>query len=428
MNVVEIREARPESPGPSVGEIIDDKYEILRDLGSGAASVVFEARHRFTGRCVALKMIAPETSGTEANELEERLLREARALTMARHPGIVDILDAGVSERGPYIALELLQGRTLEGILATRGKMSTQDAVGLALQLCGALATAHAAGVIHRDVKPSNVIVSRDAHGFERVKIVDFGIAQVRAPAGRKLTGIGALIGTPEYMAPEQLLAFDDIDARADVYALGVMLFECLTAQVPYAGGYPTVLLRATGPGPAPSILPLCPTVEPALADAIEKAMAKNRDDRFQTVQDFARALRAAVSTAGPTTAMLAPGRRVAAAESRKAARAPYRTPVAIVTSDGKRWDGRNEDISCGGMLVISGAPCVVGERLHVRFATPVDGRLVTCPTEVRWVRPARAGEMDGLRALGLAFLDVTPQMRASIRHFVEFMSEDNPT
>ena len=441
--------ARAEEQAPTsarLGEIIDGKYEIVRDLGRGAAGVVFEAKHIFTGRSVALKMVLPQGSAAHSKDLEERLLREARALTIARHPSIVDILDAGVSDKGPYIALELLQGRTLEGILAARGKISSQDAVGLALQLCSALDAAHAADVVHRDLKPSNVIIVRDAHGLERIKLVDFGIAQVRAPRDRKLTGLGALIGTPEYMAPEQLLALDDIDARADVYALGVMLFECLTGQVPYAGEYPMVLLSVTRPGPAPSVIPLCPTLDEALANVVEKAMAKRREDRFQSAAEFGRAIRAAVNGARPNTALLTPARRSAnqppplpkaaatptapqaanSNESRRAARAPYCTPVAILTPDGKRWEGRNEDISAGGMLLVSNAQCVAGQKLRVRFATPVDGRLVTCTADVRWVRDARAGDQSGLRAIGLSFTDATPQMVASIESFVEFMTDAN--
>ena len=436
-----------EAQGPlsaRMGEIVDGKYEIIRDLGRGAAGVVFEARHRFTGRSVAIKMVSPDVGGALAKDLEERLLREARALTIARHPGIVDVLDAGVTERGPYIALELLQGRTLEGILAARGKISTENAVGIALQLCSALSAAHAVDVVHRDLKPSNVLVVRDAHGVERIKLVDFGIAQVRAPGDRKLTGIGALIGTPEYMAREQLLALDDIDARADVYALGVMLFECITGQVPYAGAYPMVLLAVTRPGPAPSMIPLCPTVGDALADVVEKAMAKRREDRFQSAAEFGRAIQAAVSTARPMTSLLTPLQRstrrappqttaqgpaqapqpTPVGDGRSAARAPYCTPVAILTPDGKRWEGRNEDISSGGMLVISNARCAAGERLRVRFATPVDGRLVTCTVEVRWVRDARRGDDSGLRAVGLAFVDATPGMLASIESFVEFAAD----
>jgi serine/threonine protein kinase len=318
--------------------------------------------------------------------------------------------------------------------------------VGLALQLCSALAAAHAVGVIHRDLKPSNIIIVRDAHGAERIKLVDFGVAQVRRPEDRKLTGIGALIGTPEYMAPEQLLAFDDIDERADVYALGITMFECLTGQVPYAGEYPMVLLAVTRPGPAPSILPLCPTVDVALADVIEKAISKRREDRFQSAAEFGRALRAAASTARPNTALLAPAQRserqppplpkaasVALVpqaavnnESRKAARAPYCTPVALLTPDGKRWEGRNEDISAGGMLLVSNAACAVGQKVRVRFATPIDGKLVTCSADVRWVRDARTGDQSGLRAIGLAFTDGTPQMVASIESFVEFMADAN--
>ena len=195
-----------------VGDVIDNRYELVRDLGRGAAGVVFEARHMFTHRRVALKLVSPDSPRAVQGELRARLVREARAIAAARHPSIVDVLDGGVTSCGtPYIVLEMLEGgRTLEGLLATRGKLSVKDTVAIGLQLCDGLGAAHKAGVVHRDVKPGNIIVLKD-HTGEVIKLVDFGIAQVSTREG-KLTSHGAIIGTPEYMAPEQILMTGDSD------------------------------------------------------------------------------------------------------------------------------------------------------------------------------------------------------------------------
>src|SRR5215472_4938925 len=137
----------------SIGDVIDHRYELRRDLGRGAGGVVFEACHTFTGRTVALKLVAPDVPRNMVGEMRARLLREARALAVLRHPGIVEVLDGGVTSDGtPYLVMEKLEGRTLEGLLTTRGKLSCEDAVATVLQLCDALDVAHRAGVVHRDV------------------------------------------------------------------------------------------------------------------------------------------------------------------------------------------------------------------------------------------------------------------------------------
>src|SRR6185436_2352458 len=173
-------------------------------------AAVFEAEHLFTGRSVAVKLLNGKHSGN--TESRERLLREARALTLARHPNVVSVLDAGkLDDDMPYLVMELIEGRTLAGILAARQRLAVADAVRVAIQLCEALSAIHERGVVHRDIKPSNVFVARDEIGREVVKLFDFGIATLSgaAPgvADKKLTQIGAVIGTPEYMSPEQLIA-----------------------------------------------------------------------------------------------------------------------------------------------------------------------------------------------------------------------------
>src|ERR1700722_7703025 len=189
------------------GDVLDGRYQLLRDLGRGAAGAVHEARHLFTGRLVAVKVLVPQVRREEHEEMRERLRREAQMLASIRHPGVVEVLDGSLTDGGvAYIVLEMLEGRTLEGLLTARRTLSLADTVGVGLQLCDALQAVHRAGVVHRDVKPGNVIVLHDAVG-ERIKLLDFGIAKLQDEGlDDKLTAAGFVLGTPAYMAPARLL------------------------------------------------------------------------------------------------------------------------------------------------------------------------------------------------------------------------------
>jgi len=225
-----------------IGTTVDRRYLLKREIARGGAGAVFEAEHIYTQRSVALKLLLPEQRS--APEPRARLLREALALSAARHPGVVAALDAGETEDGtPYLVLELLEGRSLEGILAVRRRIAAAEVAWIGAAICEALAAAHRRGIIHRDIKPSNVFVARDEQGNEVVKVFDFGVARVPSEKN-KLTQDGALLGTPEYMAPEQLLA-REVDGRTDLYAVGVTLYECLAGVVPFEGNFGEVLLKA---------------------------------------------------------------------------------------------------------------------------------------------------------------------------------------
>jgi len=415
------------------GDVIDGRYEVRSDLGRGAGGMVFEARHQFTGRTVALKIVAPGADRAQLAETRARLVREARALAAAHHPGIVEVLDGGVLADGtPYFVMEKLEGRSLEGLLAARRKIALEDAAAVGLQICDALGTAHKAGVVHRDLKPSNVFVVRERDGVERIKIVDFGTAQVASPeADEKLTGSGAILGTPAYMAPEQLLAEADIDSQADIYALGVTLVECVTGRVPYEGNYQKVLLQVCSTTPPPSLRQVFPDLDPALAAVLQRAVAKKRTDRFANTLEFARALHAAVPAERRRTTLLgappvprfAPANAPAADPRRKMPRAPYVTPVSLAVAGGT-VDGRTEDISEGGLLVITRQACEANQRAKVRFASPIEGRVVTCDAHVRWVRAAPPEVANGARAIGLEFIEPSAEICASIARYVAAMGE----
>ncbi|HYQ18369.1 MAG TPA: serine/threonine-protein kinase, partial [Polyangiaceae bacterium] len=279
-----------------IGATVDRRYLLKREIARGGAGAVFEAEHIYTKRSVALKLLVPEQR--TAAEPRARLLREALALSAARHPGVVAALDAGETEDGtPYLVLELLEGRSLEGILAVRRRIGAAEVAWLGIAICDALSAAHRLGIIHRDIKPSNVFVARDEQGREVVKLFDFGVAKVPSEH-KKLTQDGALLGTPEYMAPEQLLA-RAVDGRTDLYALGVTLYECLAGVVPFEGNFGEVLLKV-------STEPLTPLrqkvldVPAALAAVVERALGREPEARYPDAQTFLQALRKAAPASPP--------------------------------------------------------------------------------------------------------------------------------
>ncbi|HYO97600.1 MAG TPA: serine/threonine-protein kinase [Polyangiaceae bacterium] len=415
----------------SVGTVVDRRYRLKREIARGAAGVVYEAQHLYTKRAVALKLLTIAHLMVEESRL--RLLREAEALALVRHPGVVQVLDAGeIDDLGPYVVMELLEGRTLQGILAVRPRIGLQETVQLGKQMCEVLAEAHARGVIHRDIKPSNVFVARDATGREVVKLFDFGIARVKSD-DRKLTLHGAVLGTPEYMAPEQLLAKDTLDARVDVYALGVMLFECLTGSVPHEGNFGEVLLK-TATQPVTPVRSKNPLISPEAAAVVEKALARDPGDRHAGMAAFLDALTQLNLPDAPGSLLglrpPRPGLRAPQApklpanppalppdQRRRFPRAPYVTPVRILRSEHEPIDGRSEDISVGGLLAVLSAPCHADEVVRVRFALPTSGRLVEIAATTKWVRMAR-----GTEAVGLQFITVPPEVLSSVEQYVQEM------
>jgi eukaryotic-like serine/threonine-protein kinase len=425
-----------------VGAIVDRRYLLKREIARGGAGAVFEAEHLYTKRAVAMKLLIPEQR--LAPEPRARLLREALALSAARHPGVVTALDAGETDDGtPYLVLELLEGRSLEGILAVRRRLGAAEVAWLGIALSEALASAHRRGIIHRDMKPSNVFVARDEQAREVVKLFDFGVARVPTETNNKLTQEGALLGTPEYMAPEQLLA-REVDARADQYALGVTLYECLVGVVPFEGNFGEVLLKV-------STEPLTPLgkrvadVPPELAAVIERALSPEPEGRYPDVNAFGLALRkaaplspfgsllgirqgpppiplrAAQATGAAPRVSLPGSPRAAPTPSplstrRRFPRAPYVTPVRIVHGQ-LVLEGRSEDVSVGGLLVLAPQAFEQAALVQVRFALPGTGRVITTAATARWVKAARV-----TGAVGLEFALLPGDAHDAIERYVTSM------
>ncbi len=276
----------------STGQILDGRYEILAPLAEGGMGAVYRARRTLLGDEVAIKIILADSAVSGARE---RFMRESRACARLRHPHIVSILDFNIEPDGhPFLVMELLNGRSLKEELAETGRFSVDDVRRIVPPLCGALQFAHGLGVVHRDLKPANIVAHEFTPGERIYKLVDFGLANIReSRSDARLTGPHEFIGTIAYASPEQLSAAV-VGARSDVYSLGAVVFEMLTGRVPFPGNDPLSVLNGhlNTPAPRPSSLR---TDLPAWIDVtVDRALAKDPDERWSDIAEFGRALNAA--------------------------------------------------------------------------------------------------------------------------------------
>jgi serine/threonine-protein kinase len=259
-----------------IGHVVG-KYKIREQIGEGGMGVVYRADHVMLGSPVAIKILLPQF--TTQPVVVERFFNEAKTTSAIRHPGIVQVFDFGrLPDERAYIVMEMLRGENLTGFLSRRGTLDPSLATQIAIQLLSSLEAAHAHGVIHRDVKPDNIYIVRDptSPGAIRVKVLDFGIAKL-ASVKTKDT---AIVGTPAFMAPEQCRGNAEIDARADLYAVGCILFQMLTGRPPFdaEGGQETMAMQIYQP--APHLRDHAPAMSPELDALVAKMLAKSPDDR----------------------------------------------------------------------------------------------------------------------------------------------------
>ena len=283
------RASTPQRDGLSGSSLADGKLQLEAKLGAGSMGEVYRATHRDLQMRVAVKVLRPDTR--ERSGFSQRFQAEARAASNLDHKNLTRVIDFGEEPSGLlYLSMEFLDGRTLEDALAD-GALSQSHAVGLMMQICAGLWHAHARGVIHRDVKPANVILvpahDDDGQPYDLVKLCDFGIATDPAMTGNRAD----ISGTPEYMAPEVLMG-ERADGRADLYACGVLLFELVTGRRPFQGMSVTDLARAHVQTPPPRPSSLVRDVDPALEQIILRALAKSPADRFPSVQALRNALK----------------------------------------------------------------------------------------------------------------------------------------
>jgi serine/threonine protein kinase len=276
---------------PNAGDLIGGKYRLIRTIGDGGMGVVYEARHETLGTAVALKFLKAELAQTPG--LAARFLREARVAANIASPHVAHVSDVDTAADGaPYLVMELLSGEPLQRMLDRQSKLAPPQAVDFALQILSGLEAAHAVSVVHRDLKPDNVFVTPGPNG-PFLKLLDFGIAKVLEPSGtqRGLTRSGVVMGTAEYMPPEQLYAASDVDARADLYALGVILFEMLSGKRPADGGDAEVIVGKVLSGQVFALETLEPNLPAGLVGVVRHAIAADRDARFASARDFRAAL-----------------------------------------------------------------------------------------------------------------------------------------
>jgi serine/threonine protein kinase len=278
------------------GAVVGGKYHVVRQLGAGGMGAVYDAVHAKTGRRVALKLIN-ESALSRGREALARFEREARAAAAVDSLHVVQVLDSGEDEASglPFLVLEFLEGEDLRAVLR-RGPLPPEIAIKIALQIAQGLVRAHANDVIHRDLKPANVFLAQSDGGRQIVKLLDFGIAKIVEPTDEHLTGTNDLIGSPPYMSPEQVKTPLEIDARTDLWSLGVVLYEMLAGAVPTAS---IKTLAARAHSICYEQAPRLETVDPALADIVQLALAIDRDQRFQTAEGMLAALEA-IAPNGP--------------------------------------------------------------------------------------------------------------------------------
>lgn len=293
-----------------MSQMLANRYELMEKIGEGGMAVVYKARCTFLDRWVAIKILRDQYANNP--EFVDRFQREARAAARLAHPNIVSIYDVGEDQGRHFIVMEYVQGENLKDYLSRRGPLAPQTVAEMGQQVAAALAHAHCRGIIHRDIKPHNLLVSPEG----QVKVTDFGIA--RAAAASSLTETGVVLGSVHYFSPEQAQG-GAVDARSDTYALGVVLYELLTGVPPFTGDSPIAIALSHLDSEPPAVAELCPYVPEDLEQAIMKAMAKDPAHRYQTAGELNRALAPAASRTGaqeePTRVLTAvPGREKATA------------------------------------------------------------------------------------------------------------------
>lgn len=289
---ISLFDATSEPAGFRAGDLIGERYQLCECIGAGAMGAVFRAHDRLLDAEIAMKLVRVDPEHQDAERATQRLLLEARAIARISHPGIVRIFDFGCVGGVPFIAMELLSGESLLELMLREGPMDPVRAVRLLLPVADAISVGHRRAVVHRDIKPENVFLATDELGRVQPKLVDFGVARLRE-GGSRLTRPGALMGTPDYMAPEQAQAEPDVDHRADVWAFAVVLYELMTMRRPFSDakhtGYLTILKAIVADDP-PSLAESGVT-DRALWSIIERALEKRRERRWQSMRELGDAL-----------------------------------------------------------------------------------------------------------------------------------------
>ncbi len=284
------------APDPRIGQTLGERYTLIRCLGRGGMGAVYEAKGD-RGERYAIKVLRPDLQ-SRSSRSRRRFVREAKVAATVHHDNVAQVIEADTDphQHTPYIVMELLQGRDLDELLKKQGPLPPQVAVRLFIQACRGVGAAHELQLVHRDIKPSNLFLARQPAGEVVVKVCDFGIVRQvdiddAATTATKLTGTGALVGSPRYLSPEQARDPHLVDHRTDIWSLGVSLFEALSGKAPFKGDTVGKLVLAICTDAAPNLQDFAPWIAPRLAAVVHQSLSRVADERFQTVEQLAEAL-----------------------------------------------------------------------------------------------------------------------------------------
>jgi Type II secretion system (T2SS), protein E, N-terminal domain/Protein kinase domain/PilZ domain len=415
------------------GAVLEGRYELLRDVGGRVVGSRWEVRHLRTARRSLLKVGV--RIGTDVSDAD-CVRREQLALASFHHPGAVDLRDAGTSDLGdPYIVVEMLEGRTLEGLVAARGALPTAEACAVIRQIADVLAVAHDANVRHGEVKPENVLIVRDAWGVERAKLVNWESATLTEGAPDTAVDLAGL-GACAFLALAGRMRNEGEDVRS------IRSGKWAAQDVPPALG--AVIARTLGGAGADRFTsakefiealdaaapPLPPTMQLLDAKPEQRKTSLRPEPRATSVAppdetDVPAAAATAAAAATPAAAATAAEATTAADEMRRYPRAAYRTPVRVEVPGIGAVDGRSEDISEGGLFVITRGKIADGAQVTVRFALPIDGKVVSEAGVVRWSRAPHSGD-GGARAIGIELASPGAESVKQIARYVSFMASEN--
>lgn len=290
-------DATPPKQDPFLGRLLADRYQIKRLIAKGGMGAVYEAEQRPLGRRVALKVLREPPNSSDSEAFQRRFFLEAATLAKLDHPHTVTLFDYGQDGDGVFfLVMEYVDGLPLSAVLKQEGgSLDPQRLLRLMTQVCGALSEAHQAGIVHRDLKAGNLLVSSDRNGLDHVKVVDFGLVKL-TEGDQAITVTGMIMGSPHCMAPEQVQG-EDVDHRADIYAVGVLLYRCLCGEYPFHGSTTTATMIAHLREPVPSLGKANPdlVLPEGLEAIVRRCLAKKPQDRFQDMTELARVLRACV-------------------------------------------------------------------------------------------------------------------------------------
>jgi len=369
-----------------IGTLVEGRYKILEVMAAGSMGAVYKAERVPVGKIVAIKFL--HASFSRDSEFQARFERETRVMSKLSHPNCVSVVDFGVWEDEPYLVMDFVAGTTLRALI-DKGPLPPPRALALTKQIAAGLAHAHAQEIVHRDIKPANIMITEEIGHGERVRILDFGLARLRGNVGRDATQTNMVVGTPNYMAPEQTVPGSNIDARTDIYAVGVVLFEMIVGDRPFHAEETLQLLGMHRAAPIPRLKDRVregTELPNGLQDLIDKAMAKSPDARFQSAIELAAAIdEVAAGRRDSEIDVTIPNPPRKFAQTGEAATAPTMLRVDATDDDDDVAPARRGSFwrtMFRAMILVGGAAAMAGYLIHRNANAPkppkmIDGAVV---------------------------------------------------